>query len=235
DLAPDDSGIWRIDLETGDAKLIVSIADLARRGPIPNETIGIKHYFNHLLISPDGQRFIGLHRWKYPAGKWLTRLFTAKVDGSDIRIIIPNGYASHFIWRDPQHILSQAKDWLGNPNWGDFLFEDRVGGKVVEIGHGVLDPAGHLSYLPGNQWILNDTYPQGKERLQTPHLYHIESGRRVDLGSFHLSKVYTGEWRVDTHPRLSRDGRLVCVDAPVEGEGRQLHVIDISSITNSTN
>ena len=230
DPAPSDSGIWRIDLKTGAVKLIVSVADLARRGSIPNEKIGIKHYFNHLLISPDGQRFIGLHRWKYPEGKWLTRLFTADINGGDIRIIIPNGYASHFIWRDPDHILSQAKNWVGNPNWGDFLFEDGPGGKVIEIGHGVLDPSGHLTYLPGNQWILNDTYPKGSKRLQTPHLYHIATNRRIDLGSFHLPKVYTGEWRVDTHPRQSRDGRLICIDAPVEGEGRQLHLLDISDI-----
>ena len=29
-----------------------------------------------------------------------------------LRIVIPNGYASHFIWRDATHILSQAKNWL---------------------------------------------------------------------------------------------------------------------------
>lgn len=77
---------------------------------------------------------------------------------------------------------------------------------------------------------MNDTYPRGSDRLQTPHLYHIKSGRRIDLGHFHLPKVYTGEWRVDTHPRLSRDGRLVCIDAVTEREGRQLCLIDISKL-----
>jgi len=230
DLAPDDSGIFHIDLETGKSKLIISLADIARLGMIPNRQPGIKHYFNHLLFSPDGSRFIALHRWRYPNGRRLTRLITAKLDGTDIRIVIPNGYASHFIWRDPKHILSQSRNWLGNSNWADFLFEDKENGKVEEIGHGILDPSGHLSYLPGNEWILNDTYPKGKERIQTPHLYHIKTDRRVDLGHFHLPAVYTGEWRVDTHPRYSPDGRLVCIDAPHKNEGRQLHLIDISDI-----
>lgn len=230
DNAPDDSGIFHIDLETGESKLIISLAQIASIGEIPQNEPGIKHYFNHLLFSPDGSRFIALHRWRYPGGRRLTRLITANPDGSDIRVVIPNGYASHFIWRDPQHIFSQSKNWLGNPNWGDFLFEDREGGKVEEIGHGVLDPSGHITYLPGNEWILNDTYPKGKERIQTPHLYHVETGRRVDLGHFHLPKEYTGEWRVDTHPRSSPDGRLVCIDAPVKNQGRQLHLIDISRI-----
>lgn len=231
DLAPRDSGIFHVDLESGQAKLIVSLADIARLGPIPNERPGIKHYFNHLLFSPDGSRFIVLHRWRYPDGSRLTRLITARPDGGDIRIVIPNGYASHFIWRDPRHILAQSRHWLGNDNWGNFLFEDTDGGgKVKEIGRGVLDPNGHLSYLPGNEWILNDTYPRGKERIQTPHIYHVQTGRRIDLGHFHLPSVYAGQWRVDTHPRFSPDGSLVCIDAPHAGEGRQLHLIDISRI-----
>ena len=88
--------------------------------------------------------------------------------------------------------------------------------------------------MPGNEWILNDTYPKGPNRLQTPHLYHIKSGRRINLGDFHLPKIYTGEWRVDTHPRLSRDSRFVCIDAVKEGEGRQLCLIDISGLTETT-
>jgi hypothetical protein len=235
-LAPQESGIFHIDLETGKSNLIISLADIARLGVIPNEKLGIKHYFNHLLFSPDGSRFIALHRWQYPDGSRLTRMITAKPDGSDIRLVIPNGYASHFIWRDPRHILSQSKHYCGNDNWADFLFDDTDGGgDVQEIGHGVLDPSGHLSYLPGsnNEWILNDTYPKGTTRMQTPHLFHVKTGRRVDLGHFHLPKIYSGEWRVDTHPRFSPDGRYVCIDAPHKNEGRQLHLIDISGIVSN--
>lgn len=230
ELAPDDTGIFRIDMETGAASLIIDLARIASIGEIPQAQPGIKHYVNHLLFSPDGSRFIALHRWQYPDGKRLTRLITANPDGSDIRVVVPNGYASHFIWRDPTHILSQSKNLLGNYKWGDFLFEDREGGTVQEIGHGVLDPSGHLSYLPGNEWILNDTYPKGEERLQTPHLYQVASNRRVDIGHFHLPEEYTGEWRVDTHPRLSRDGRYVCIDAVDGTSGRQLCLIDIGAI-----
>ncbi len=232
DLAPVNSGIFRIDLETGASQRIISVADIARLGVIPQEQLGIKHYFNHLLFNPDGSRFIALHRWRYPDGSRLTRMITARPDGSDIRIVCGNGYTSHFIWRDAHTILAQSKNLLGNSNWGNFLFEDAEGGKVSEVGQGVLDPSGHLSYLPSKEWILNDTYPKGTERLQTPHLYHVASGRRIDLGHFHLPKLYTGEWRVDTHPRLSSDGRYVCIDAPHENQGRQMHLIDIGDLAS---
>lgn len=230
-LVSDRTGIFHVDLMTGKSELIVSLADIARRGTIPNEEAGIKHYFNHLLFSPTGERFIALHRWRYPNGSRLTRMVTAAPDGSDIRMVIPNGYASHFIWRDGEHILSQSKNWLSEKNWANFLFEDQDGGgKIQGVGLGVLNGSGHVSYLPGNKWILNDTYPQGPKRLQTPHLYHVATGRRIDLGRFHLPAVYTGEWRVDTHPRFSPCSRLVCIDAPVAGQGRQLHLIDIDGL-----
>lgn len=230
DPQPTRSGIERVDLATGRSELILSVADIARQGVIPEDQPGLKHYFNHLLFSPDGGRFIALHRWRYPNGTRLTRLFTATPEGKDVRFVVPNGYASHFIWRDSSHILCQSRRWLGVDPWSNFLFEDREGGSVQQVAPELLDPSGHLSYLPGLEWILNDTYPQGPQRLQTPHLVHLPTKRRVDLGRFPSAAAYTGEWRVDTHPRSSPDGKRVCIDSPAGEAGRQLHLIDIEGI-----
>jgi hypothetical protein len=227
DLAPSQSGIWRVELETGKAELVISIAQVAALGEIPQPEPDVKHYFNHLLFSPDGKRFIALHRWRYANGSRLTRMITAAPDGTDIRMVIPNGYASHFIWRDATHILAQSRNWLGNEQWSNFLFEDKPAGIVEEVGKGILDPSGHMTYLRNQEWILSDTYPQGAERVQTPHLYHIATQQRFDLGHFPVPAEYTGEWRVDTHPRLSRDEKFVCIDAPHAGSGRQLHLITL--------
>jgi hypothetical protein len=230
DMAPTGSGITRVNLQTGAEKLILTHQQLAATGEVMKNLPNSKHHAYHLLCSPDGQRFIMLHRWTQPKGGHLTRLITAAMDGSDLRIVIPNGYASHFIWRDSTHILSQAKGWLGNSAWGDFLFEDKDSGIIEEIGHGVLDDGGHLTYLHQNEWILNDTYPKGVRRLQTPHLYHIATNRRIDIGQFSQPPEYKGEWRVDNHPRSSRDERYVCIDSAHGGNGRQLHLIDIQGI-----
>jgi hypothetical protein len=230
EMAPAGSGVTHVNLETGAEKLIVTHELLSKTGEVMQNHPTSKHHAYHLLVGPDGKRFIMLHRWTQPKGGHLTRLITANMDGSDLRIVIPNGYASHFIWRDATHILSQGKDWLGNPEWGDFLFEDKDSGIVAEIGHGVLDGGGHLTYLKNNEWILNDTYPKGVRRIQTPHLYHIATNKRIDLGYFPQPPEYKGEWRVDCHPRSSRDERWVCIDAPDGKNGRQLHLIDIQGL-----
>ena len=225
--APDRAGIWRMELSTGKSELILTFAQIAS---IPNEHgnfEGAKHWFNHLLVSPDGSRFIFLHRWRGPkeGRSFATRLFTVNSDGKDPYIVDPRGKTSHFIWRDPRHILA----WAWHPSHGDkfYLYRDRSD-KVEVVAPNVMTENGHCTYLPGNRWILNDTYPD-KQRLQHPYLYNIETGKRYPLGHFHSPPQYTGEWRCDNHPRFSPDGRSVVIDSAHSG-GRQLYLIDVRGI-----
>lgn len=69
-----------------------------------------------------------------------------------------------------------------------------------------------------------------KDRLQHPYLYQVSTDKRVPLGHFYSPKEYTGEWRCDTHPRSSRDGKLVCIDSPHGGNGRQMYLIEIGEL-----
>ncbi len=231
-LAPADSGIFRIDLGSGQSELLFSLAEVAKIAYPRGDLSKAKHYFNHLLISPDGRRLEFLHRWGEPKWRGATRMLTCAKDGSDVRIVDHSGRTSHFIWRDPGHILA----WSRHKSHGSafYLFEDKTGGRVEIVGQGVMTHNGHCTYLPGGEWILNDTYPQGPERHQNPYLYHIATGRRVSLGRFHLPPKYTGEWRCDTHPRFSPDGRMVVIDSPHTGQGRQMHLIDVSGIVVSS-
>ncbi len=226
ELAPQDSGILasrprhrRIEAD--------SVAGRDQRdGRDPKAEPGIKHYFNHLLVSPDGKRFIALHRWRYPAGNRLTRMITANLDGSDVRLVDTNGLTSHFIWRDPTHILAFSEQ--PSHGRGFYLFGDGSD-KIEAIGPEVMQQDGHCTYLPGNEWILNDTYPD-EERLQHVYLYHVPTGEKTEIAAVRSPEAYTGEWRCDTHPRSSRDGMLVCFDSPHGDQGRQLHLVDISGL-----
>jgi len=58
----------------------------------------------------------------------------------------------------------------------------------------------------------------------------LKSRRHLPLGHFYLPPVYTGEWRCDTHPCASRDGKRVVIDSPHGGNGRQLYLIDIREL-----
>jgi hypothetical protein len=108
------------------------------------------------------------------------------------------------------------------------VFRDKS--DVVEpVGAGILAQDGHCTYVPQTRdaWILSDTYPD-RERKQHPYLFHPATSRKVPLGHFLSPAPYTGEWRCDTHPRTSRDGRFAVIDSPHGGTGRQMHLIDLS-------
>ena len=228
ELAPEKSGFVRIDLETGKQKLIISLAQIAAMGTIPKLKPGIKHYFNHLLFSPDGSRFVFLHRWRYPEGNRLSRMITAKPDGSDIHILDDNGWTSHFTWTDNRHILA----WSDQPSHGRSYYMFEAGTRNTRnIGKRAMPTDGHCNCLSGSDWIVNDTYPDA-DRLQEIYLYYPERDSRISLGKFLSPAPYTGEWRCDTHPRISRSGTKIAFDSPHGDEGRQLHLIDIGDIVS---
>ncbi|MGO8752650.1 MAG: hypothetical protein ACLQNE_42460 [Thermoguttaceae bacterium] len=227
DLAPKNTGVFRIDLGTGRQELIIRLADVARIPHPRGDLSRMKHYFNHLLVSPDGARFEFFDLW-IEAKKMVARMLTAAPDGTDLRMLDPTGNTSHFIWRDPRHILAWSSQPQGD---GFYLFQDKPGGSVEQIGKGVMLPEdGHCTYLPGNRRILCDTYPD-RQRYQHVYLYDVTRNRSVSLGDFYLPPKYAGEWRCDTHPRYSPDGRSVVIDSPHTGQGRQLHLIDISYLS----
>ena len=243
--APRDGGIHRMDLATGESKLVVSLHDIARM-PHQDQSVTDKwHYFNHLLVSPDSQRFIFLNRYrdfpitaemkaeenaydKYVRGRFTTRMFTADADGGNLYELDQSGKTSHFIWRDPEHVLAWTQY---NGKNGFFLFTDQSR-EVEWVGKGNMTQNGHQTYLPNtnNEWILNDTYPDKKENKQTLYLYHVPSGKTVVLGRFYQPPESTGEWRCDLHPRFSVDGRTIVFDSTHGGNGRQMYMIDISEV-----
>lgn len=229
--APEDKGIFWMDTDTGENRLIVSLAWAAAHHPAPHLTEqGGEHWFNHLLFNPSGTRFIFLHRWRNAGRKsWWTRLYTANPDGSEIRLLSDSGMVSHFDWRDDHTILA----WARTEEHGNhfYLIDDRTGEHTI-FGGDVLTRDGHCSWSPDRRWVLNDTYPD-KQRMQTLMLYHPQTNRRIDIGRFYQPpEIYHKPYRCDLHPRWNRDGTQVCIDSTHEGS-RQMYVIDVSDITKS--
>ena len=225
DLAPEQDGIYWLDLGSGESRLIISLAQMAAFAP-GRSMDGAMHWFNHLQFNTAGTRFLFLHRWRDPAQTARgTRLFTADPDGGDIAFLGREGMVSHFDWRDETHILAWS-------TWGSenhyHLYRDRSD-QVEVVGPDVLDQDGHCSYSPDRRWILTDTYPDRQASERTLLLYDPSAGRRIDIGSFYSLPQITGEIRCDLHPRWNRDGTQVCFDSIHHG-GRQMYVIDVSEI-----
>ncbi len=199
--------------------------------PIPRAICSkAKHWFNHLLVNPDGTRFEFLHRWRTPSQSsgFTTRMFTAAPDGSDIRAHRPlrPDLALHLA-RSAAHpglvVAAVARRRL-------LPLRGQGGRQGRGRGPGRDDRERPLhATCPATSGFSTTPIPD-RQRNQNVYLYHVATGRRVPLGSFLLPKEYTGEWRCDTHPRFSPDGRSVVIDSPHTGEGRQMHLIELRSI-----
>jgi len=234
--APEEDGIYAMDLETGRSELVISLARV--RAFQPDGTMrDVKHWFNHLLFSPDDRRFIFLHRWRRPGGestdamhavaRHYTRMFTANPDGSGLFCLNDHEMTSHFDWRDPEHVLAFAR----RRGIGDafYLFTDRSN-EVTIVGARLLAHLGdgHCSYSPDRRWILSDTYPD-REQKRLLYVYDPHADRRVDLGTFFSEPSWPIPCRCDLHPRWSREGRHVCFDSSHEGS-RQIYLMDVGRL-----
>jgi len=227
-LAPEGDGIWSMDLETGASQLLFSYADIAAL-PQERQPEG-KHWFNHLLYNTDGSRFIFLHRAHNELdvkNRWTTRMFTAGAQGGGLHIVADHGMVSHFIWRDPAHILA----WSTEPDSGNkfHLYRDLTE-QVEVVGGEAFKRDGHCTYSPDGKWILNDSYPDGNN-MQHLYLYNIADERLIELGQFYRPKPSATEWRCDLHPGWSRDGRQVSIDSMHDGDTRQVYLLDVSEFT----
>lgn len=226
DDAPEESSIYRIDLDSGEWENIITLSDIARIQGTRSSPIKGKHYFNHLQFNTAGDRFLFLHRWLPKSGRgFRTRMFTADADGTGVKLVLEDGGISHYTWRDESHILNWVHKYRGF-----VILNDPEGYKetVLKI------EDGHQSYVPGTskRWIVADTYPSRDDRTQTLYAYDIKADEIVVLARENAPRDYRGEWRVDFHPRVSHDGSTIAIDSAHEGLGRQQYLIDLSGTIN---
>ena len=245
--SPEDDGIFKVDLKTGESQLIISLDRLAQ---LKRELGSVKdnyHWVNHLLISPGGNRFIFLNRSRpfqseaamkgnqNPgfSGKYLTRAITANTDGSEIYPLNDSGGFSHFIWKGDDVIAAWARPEDSDINAFYRFFDKSKKYEIINPREMPLN--GHNTYIPNTnyEWILNDTYPLGPNRLQELYLYHVPTKRRVDLGKFHEPQRFNGEWRCDLHPRSDQQGKRVFFDSTHSGK-RQMYMINIDQVVKTS-
>ncbi|HCL87574.1 MAG TPA: hypothetical protein DIC45_14015 [Comamonadaceae bacterium] len=255
--APAEDGIHCMDIATGQARLVISYADLRNFHPVASMDKAI-HWVSHIEISPDSSRFLFLHRWTERVKDetcFLHRLITANPDGSDMRLLEDSDHplpqlADDF---DPSAVgtydYEKSEYQISHPLWcadGRIIvwgphagsihyhrYTDAPGAPVEVIGRGILTENGHMSFSPVDaRWLLSDTYPDPDTHERILFLYDTRDNVRHDIGSFYADPNLKKENRCDLHPRWSRDGQSVCIDSVHEHE-RQMYVLDVSGIVGA--
>lgn len=224
---PDETCIWKMDVESGEVIPLLKYTDFASFQP-RKEMLeeGSVHKVNHLMLSPNGKRFMVLYRWYYGQRKY-TRLITCNIDGTDMYLLSDDDMVSHCYWKDDEYIIAfENKHGEGT---GYYLMKD----KTQEYTHlwSQLSNDGHPSYCPTDKsLVVFDNYPD-----RTRH-QEVKVARDTDVEGKDIKVLarvfapfkYDNDTRCDLHPRWSRDGKQICFDACFEGY-RGLYMVNVSN------
>lgn len=234
-LHPIDDGVWLCDLQTGASRLVLSLTALYERVRNLSPLMERKLLINHLTFNPSGTRFVALVR-NFPApdpaskgqSSWVTAVVTAAREGSDLHLLVPPGYASHYNWRDDVTLVFHCDGPRGRQ-----LYEisDTTEPKLTAIDPEFFVRDGHCSYSADRRWLLYDSYPD-QDRQQHLHLYDLVAHRGRELGRFAALPVPVIDLRCDLHPRWLPDGRI-SFDSTHEGY-RAVYLVDPRRVMTAT-
>lgn len=228
---PDNDGIFLLDMKTGETKLVVSIKQVYDKIAARHPELKERHiWFNHTVINRTDTRFFFLARTNEPGVGLQTGMFTAHIDGSDLREVIPYGKrVSHFDWRNDREIIAtfQIKD--SDSARPHVLFTDGEY-DYKTVGTEIFAGDGHCSFSPNEKWIVTDQKFK-KSLEQALFVYDVENKKGAELVRLNMmeNRYISGNTRCDFHPRWDRTGDAICFDALDQNNGtRQLHIVDLN-------
>jgi hypothetical protein len=219
---PADDGLFLINLETGESRLLVSLAQVKDLiPPIKEGSIG---WFNHTLFSRDGSKIFWLSR-QMDGNTRITTSFTVNRDGTDLRRCFPDNWAgSHFDWLNGNELMVTAN--YDGKQYAHVLFT--VGQKNYKrLGNGLLDYDGHGTFSPDQKWMVTDTYPSTGLREQKIYLMDMKTETVKSLGRFLHPAEFSGFWRCDIHCRWSPNGDIIGFNSTNSGS-RQVYIFRLT-------
>ena len=210
ELCPDKGCIWKVDIATGNVEELFKYTDMAAFEP-HESMIGAEHKVNHLMISPNGKRFMVLHRW-FQKGRKHTRLVTVNIDKTERYNLSDDVFVSHCYWKTDNEILSFLRK--KETGYHYYLMKDKT--QDYKMYWPELSTDGHCSYSPDGKNIITDTYPNRK-RIASVYLCTEEDNRSRRIARVFSPFRYDNDCRCDLHPRWNHKGDMVCIDSVHEG------------------
>lgn len=216
--APEGDGLSLLELQTGEAKLLISFARLASENGNPED----EHYVNHASFSPDGKSLVFFHIWLTKEKKRKIRFCCYDLQTDTYRVIESIKTVSHFCWMNDSQILATTKLPAETMKLCVYNVLNGESMEIWELPHSDTHPM--QSPVHKNIFIL-DSYP---DRLRDQHLFlfDIEKPEIKKIASFFSPLKYTGQVRCDLHPRWDREGKYVVVDSARDGR-RKMFVVNL--------
>lgn len=243
-LRPKEDGLFLIDIETGNASLLVSFEQLGNQlashpywvqrdnrwmpGNEKGMALDISQaslYINHTLYSRDGERIYFFVRGRVGQRSiWLNAPFTVKTDGSELTLHATS-IGGHPEWAEGDLIIG-AKDGrqvLYNVSEQKIVPERTLGDASI-----IPDPEGDVALSPNGRWFVNG-YPSEDRKTIRYLIMRLSDGAWVRSDPFDRGPYTKGNLRTDPAPRWNRDSDAILVPGWGAEGTRQLFVLRIQS------
>lgn len=228
--APENTGLFIINLDNNRAELAISIKQLASDSRKEEASETSYHYVTHSEFSPDGRFVSFFHRWTGDdTRKRYTRLIIYS-PGEKKYFVVRTGYmVSHYVWNNKNQIIAYCNF---NNKDSHVLLNIPELGQSRAIGYPVLNSDGHQSFITDTSFVT-DTYPD-RRRMAKLYAVNTDSGdvkllARVFSPKKFQTKSPLKHIACDLHPRVSSDGKYICFDT-VKSDKRSLAVMQMPEI-----
>lgn len=224
DHAPENDGVFLVDLQKNESRLIIKLRDLALD---VDKSMEHQHYINHLSFAPDGNNFIFFHVWRIRGTKkWATRLYVAETLEANLKLLESNDVVSHYAWKNNEELLVTCLTKNKEQYYAEYNI---ISGRKRIVNQKILSKDGHPSFTPNSSVFISDTYPQKNEK-QVLFVHNIIENRNYAIVELFSDPRYYGERRCDLHPRISSSGRFITIDSTFQDGLRKTVLVETDKI-----
>jgi hypothetical protein len=191
----------------------VSLAEIIELGSDECQSHNASHLVNHVMISPNGQKCIFIHRF-FLNGRRYDRLILLDIYSMQLSILADNEMVSHCCWADDSTVIGFLRGNNGENRYWTINLETKEQASL-EIEDKLSFSDGHPSVT--KEWMITDTYPN-KARYQKLILLNRITNDATVLGEFLSNLKFSGGLRCDLHPRFSTTGNNIFFDSTFSGK-----------------
>ncbi len=221
DSAPEDDGVFHVDVATGDKRLLVSFRDLAERLRRARPEIdSMPLFINHTLWSRDGERLFFFARANFRRPGRLNASFTVRLDNGSIQLMETH-IGGHPEW-------DSGSRMIGSIAKRQAVFDVESQQLAELIGDRALfpDPEGDIALSPDLEWLANGYKADGQLHYV---IHNRRSGATFRAGGFDLFGQVSGNLRCDPAPRWNRSGDELLIPGMTSDGTRQMFLLRLPS------
>lgn len=214
---PDDDGIYRGDINTGEVLLIASLKQIASVGEKSPRRTGYPHYATHLELNPSGSRLSCLHQYRVRDGGDVAKLVIMDPNGGNMRSLC-KGEVSHYTWIDDDRLAFYGGD---------------LSALAAKREHWIWNVPGMKYALPAIKWVVKKVNSDKKATVEGEGKSVGRMGLQVveDSAEHKMYNCGIGTIMEDGHPMTNPANRdwLVMDTYPGADRKRRLFLYNIKT------